>query len=282
MALQLHCTDTRWQHLTSQPQNKRRSRPGVFPPSLDSCRYVSPYCEIKCEDLWPCGITRRWLMLPRVASTLLLSAKCLKSQLSKAWQGCQALRFGAWVLLTKKQVFRRISFRKCVTRWVVTCWLLTLLLWSACGESGELYAQLSALAAPSTGRHADVGRCLKSVGGRAACCRFFKPWSANVQPSRLLANLQSGSGPFSFFFYFSLFFFSFFPSAGVWGKKKNNLSDTRESAANQFERISWVLMDYRLSVHSVPLALLEYVTNCAFWHPGGVSISSLPRTHTLS
>lgn len=116
-----------------------------------SYRYVSPYFEIKCEDLWPCGITRRWLMLPWVASTLLLSAKCLKSQLSKAWQGCQALRFSAWVLLREKEVFSRHSFRKCVTRWVVTCWLLTLLPWSACGQTGEFYAQFWARAAPTPG-----------------------------------------------------------------------------------------------------------------------------------
>lgn len=90
-------------------------------------------------------------MLPWVASTLLLSAKCLKSQLSKAWQGCQALRFSAWVLLREKGVFSRHSFRKCVTRWVVTCWLLTLLPWSACGQTGEFYAQLSARAAPTPG-----------------------------------------------------------------------------------------------------------------------------------
>lgn len=134
--------------------------------------------------------------------------------------------------------------------------------------------------APSTGRHADVGRCLKSVGGRAACCRFFKPWSANVQPSRLLANLQSGSGPF-YFFYLFLFIFFFF-ERWCLREEKNNLSDTRESAANQFERISWVLMDYRLSVHSVPLALLEYVTNCAFWHPGGAFLLFQERTHSLS
>lgn len=79
----------------------------------------------------------------------------------------------------------------------------------------------------------------------------------------------------------SILFFIFF-ERWCLREEKNNLSDTRESASNQFERISWVLMDYRLAVHSVPLALLEYVTNCAFWHPGGVSISSLPRTHTLS
>lgn len=210
-------------------------------------------------------------MLPWIASTLLLSAKCLKSQLSKAWQGCQALRFSAWVLLREKGVFSRHSFRKCVTRWVVTCWLLTLLPWSACGQTGEFYAQLSARAAPTP------GVMLTSVG-------VWSLWKAGLLAvdssshevptcSRLGCWLISrvALGPPPPFFWVLVF-----------EGRKINFSDTRESAANQFERISWVLMDYRLSVHSVPVALLEYVTNCAFWHPGGVSISSLPRTYTLS
>lgn len=65
MAVQLHCSDTRWQHLTSQPQRPKKTfTVWRISSQLVSCRYVSPYFEIKCEDFWPCGITRRWLMLP--------------------------------------------------------------------------------------------------------------------------------------------------------------------------------------------------------------------------
>lgn len=143
-------------------------------------------------------MTRRWLVLPSVASTLRLSL--LKSLLSEALTRVSAFRHFARALPWKK-VLSRISSGNTVTRWVVTCRFLTLLLWSACGGTGEFYARVWNVAGPTPGVMLTLVGVWSLTEGRPASCRFFKPRSANVQPSRLFANLLSGCGPFSFFFF---------------------------------------------------------------------------------